>query len=551
MDTPWLAHYQPGVPQTIHIPASHSLVDLFQTTCQTHAARIAFENFGETLSYQTLYQEGLTFAAFLQQAGLKKGDRVAIMMPNLLQYPVALLGILLAGGVVVNTNPLYTATELTHQLNDAEASFLLVLNYLSPLIQKALPDLPHLKHIILTGVGDYLPFYKRWGLQLYLKYIQKQPSPCHLPRSVTFKKAMHIGKTYTFKPVSLTGKDLAFLQYTGGTTGISKGAMLSHHNMLSNIEQAYTWILPAQIGASDIVITALPLYHIFALTANCLTFLKAGARNVLITNPRHIGQLIRTLKRKRFTTITGVNTLFNALTLHPGFKKIDFSHLKLALSGGMALQQTVAERWEALTKSRILEAYGLTETCPAVTINPMYVAHHNGSIGLPLPSTFISIRDEANRPLPHTEVGELCIKGPQVMQGYWRQPQETALVFTTDGFLKTGDLAKMDDQGFIYLVDRKKDLIIVSGFNVYPNEVEQVISTHPDVLEVGVTGMVDDTGNERVKAFVVKRHEALTASALIAYCRQYLTPYKVPKCIEFTESLPKTTVGKILRRALS
>lgn len=549
MEKPWLAHYQEGVPETINPDLHHSLVDLFQTSCNQFSKRTAFENFSHALSYEALDIQSRVLASYLQQQGLKKGDRVAVMMPNLLQYPIAIFAILRAGGVVVNTNPLYTADELIYQLKDAQVSMLIVLNHFNEPVLKALPHLS-LKCIINTGLGDSLPFFKRLVINSIARYIKKLVPSVSLPASVSWQDAIKQGQKTPFHPVGLTHQDIAFLQYTGGTTGITKGAVLTHRNMVANVLQAYAWVSPLGLGPEDIVVTALPLYHIFALTANCLTFLKAGAKNILITNPRDIKGLIRTIKHSHFTAFTGVNTLFNALLNHPDFEKIDFSHLKLTLSGGMALQKSVATRWHEKSHTRILEAYGLTETSPAVTINPMYLTDYNGSIGLPLPSTLVSIRDDQEQALPLGEAGELCIKGPQVMSGYWHRPEETALVFTKDGFLKTGDMAKIDPQGFVYLVDRKKDLIIVSGFNVYPNEVEQVIGQHPDVLEVGVVGMPDETSSERVKAFVVKNNPALTAEELILFCRKHLTPYKIPKFIEFRDSLPKTNVGKILRRAL-
>lgn len=549
MEKPWLASYQQGIPTSIDPGLYPSLVDLFQQSCHAFEQRTAYENMGYALSYGELQQQSQAFASFLQQQGLKKGDRVAIMMPNLLQYPIAIFGILLAGGVVVNTNPLYTTDEVSHQLNDAQVNFLIVLNNFTSVVKNALPA--SIKTVITTEIGDILPTVKRVIVNLVAKYAKKLPKACRIESSVTWLTAMSMGHQQAYQPVALEPSDLAFLQYTGGTTGIAKAAMLSHKNMVANVLQAYTWILPLKLSPDDIVVTALPLYHIFALTANCLTFLKAGAKNILVTNPRDIKGLINLIKHKHFTAFTGVNTLFNALLNHPNFHTIDFSHVKLTLSGGMALQRVVSEHWHDQTQTRILEAYGLTETSPAVTINPMYVDGFNGSIGLPLPSTIVSIRDDNEQPVPIGEIGELCVQGPQVMSGYWHRDDETAHVFTQDGFLKTGDMAKMDKQGFVYLVDRKKDLIIVSGFNVYPNEIEQVISKHPDVLEVGVAGIHDDTGNERVKAFVVKRNEALTEEEIISYCRKYLTPYKVPKAVEFRTELPKTNVGKILRRALS
>lgn len=549
MQKPWLAHYQKGVPETIHPEHYTSLADLFLTACDQYAHQIAFENFGVHLSYQALKEKSLAFASFLQQSGFQKGDRIAIMLPNILQYPIALFGALCAGGIVVNTNPLYTAAEVSHQLKDAGATFIVVLSQLAHSVEAALPNLA-LKTIILTDIEECFPLIKRLLAKFYIKFIKKQRA-CHtLSGWLSFKQTLTIGAKCAYTPPSLSHEDIAFLQYTGGTTGVAKGAMLSHRNMIANVLQAYSWIMPLDIGPKDRVVTALPLYHIFALTANCLTFLKAGANNILITNPRDVKQLINLIRSKKFTAFTGVNTLFNTLLHHPLFKKIDFSRTKLSLSGGMALQKTVADQWHELTHTRILEAYGLTETSPAVTINPMYLEHYNGSIGLPLPSTLVTLRDDAEQEVSLGTVGEICVQGPQVMQGYWHQAEETAHVFTKDGFLKTGDLAIMDKDGFLYLVDRKKDLIIVSGFNVYPNEVEQIIGMHPGVLEVGVTRMYDEGGNERVKAYVVKRDPSLTEPDLMTHCRQHLTPYKVPKCIEFKDHLPKTNVGKILRRQL-
>lgn len=549
MDKPWLAHYQEGVPETINPDLHSSLVDLIQSSCHAYPDRIAFENFSHPLSYQSFDEQSQQLASYLQQQGLKKGDRVAIMMPNLLQYPLAIFAILRAGGVVVNTNPLYTSDELIYQLKDADISMLVMLSHFSETVAAALPHLS-VKRIIITDLGDSLSCVKRFAVNTVARYIKKLVPKTALPNAIRWRDALAEGRKYTFHAVPLSHEDMAFLQYTGGTTGITKAAVLSHGNMVSNVLQAYTWVSPLNICPYDVVVTALPLYHIFALTANCLTFIKAGAKNVLITNPRDIKSVIRNIKRIGFTAFTGVNTLFNAMLNHPGFKKIDFSQVKLTLSGGMSLQKSVSQRWLEESNTPILEAYGLTETSPAVTINPMYLRQYNGSIGLPLPSTIVSIRNEEGHPLPLGEAGELCIQGPQVMRAYWQRPEETANVFTKDGFLKTGDIARMDANGFVYLVDRKKDLIIVSGFNVYPNEVEQVIGQHPDVLEVGVIGVHDNTGNERVKAFVVKRNESLTEEELIAFCRQHLTPYKVPKFIEFRTSLPKTNVGKILRRAL-
>ncbi len=546
----WLASYQQGVPEEININEHTSLAALFEDSCRKFSHQIAYVNMGYNLSYEALEQKSQQFASYLQQLGLNRGTRVALMMPNLLQYPIALFGALRAGYVVVNINPLYTVDETIHQLNDSRAEVIVVLANFAKTIEKALAQLHSLKHIVVTEIGDALPPIKRLVVNAVVNYIKKLVPPYYLPSAIPYNTALKIGAQHPFKPVKLSHKDMAFLQYTGGTTGIAKGAILTHGNMVANVLQAYAWILPLKIGAHDTLITALPLYHIFSLTANCLTFIKAGAKNVLITNPRDLSAFIKTIKYSGFTAITGVNTLFNALLNHPKFCQIDFSQVKLALVGGMALQKTVALKWTELTKTRILEAYGLTETSPAVTINPLYLETYNGSIGLPIPSTDISIRDEKGYEVPLGEVGELCIKGPQVMPGYWQRPDETALVFTSDGFLMTGDIARVDEKGFVYLVDRKKDMILVSGFNVYPNEVEQVISMHPGVLEVGVIGVDDKDSGERVKACIVKRDPQLTAEQIIAYCREHLTAYKIPKIIEFYNELPKTNVGKILRRAL-
>ena len=549
MDKTWLEQYQQGVPHEINPDEYSSLVALFEDSCRQHAKHVAFTNLGCSLTYEQLNNKSKQFAIYLQQLGLKKGARVALMMPNLLQYPIALFGILRAGCIVVNTNPLYTADELVHQMNDSGTEVLVVLANFAKTVEKALPHMA-IKQVIITQIGDALPLIKRFLVNAVVKYIKKLVPAYHIPNAITYNCALNKYSGNAFKPCTITHDDIAFLQYTGGTTGIAKGAMLTHKNMVANELQAYSWILPLHVNTQDIIVTALPLYHIFSLTANCLVFLKIGAKNILIPNPRDTAGFINEIKNSKFTAITGVNTLYNALLNHPKFKEIDFSNLKLALSGGMALQKSVALKWREVTKTRLLEAYGLTETSPAVSINPMYLEEYNGSIGLPLSSTDISLRDDNDRVVGLDEAGELCIKGPQVMLGYWQRPEETAQTFTADGFLKTGDVAKVDDKGFIYLVDRKKDLILVSGFNVYPNEVEQVISLIPGVLEVGVIGVNYEQSGEIVKACIVKRDNALTAEDVIAHCREHLTAYKIPKIVEFYQDLPKTNVGKILRRAL-
>lgn len=548
----WLEHYPKHVPSDIVFDNYQSLTDLFCQACKRFEELPAFSNMGTQLSFKEIDALTLQFAAFLQNhLAMKTGARMAIMLPNLLQYPVALFGALRGGYTVVNTNPLYTADEIVHQLNDAGVETIVVLANFANTIEKARPKLKTLKHIIITEIGDLFPSFKRVVVNHAVKYLKKMVPAYNLGDTTSFRQALKIGKRHTLSPVRQNLDDIAFLQYTGGTTGVAKGAILTHRNMVSNVLQARAWISPKFEPGHEIIITALPLYHIFSLTANCLTFLADGSLNVLITNPRDIKTFIKEIAKVKFTCMTGVNTLFNALANHPNFKKdVDFSRLKYSLSGGMSLQKSVADKWLEITKSPILEAYGLTETSPAVTMNPYYQTTFKGSSGLPLPSTEISIRDSKGNELGIEEEGELWIKGPQVMDSYWNAPEETAKVLTPDRWLKTGDIAKVDKDGFVYLVDRKKDMIIVSGFNVYPNEVEAVISQHPDVLEVGVIGVPCQHGGERVKAVVVRKNHALNKKDLTAFCKNQLTAYKVPKIIEFVEELPKTNVGKILRRAL-
>jgi long-chain acyl-CoA synthetase len=490
------------------------------------------------------------FAAYLQQLNLQKGARIAIMLPNTLQYPVALFGILRAGYVVVNTNPLYTKDEVIHQMNDSGAEVIVVLANFAKTVEKALPSIPALKHIIVTQIGDLFPTVKRVLFNAVVKYIKKMVPAYRIPQAVDFNYTLNKGRKTALCPVTLGHHDMAFLQYTGGTTGVAKGAILTHGNLVANVLQAYAWIAPTDVSENEVIVTALPLYHIFSLTANCFTYLKIGAKNILITNPRDMDRFLKEIKHCGFTTITGVNTLFNSLLNNPKFKDTDFSKLKISLSGGMALQKSVALRWKEVTKTPVLEAYGLTETSPAAIINPLSLSDYNGSIGLPLPSTDVLILDDNEQEVPIGSRGEICIKGPQVTPGYWNRPDETALVFTKSGYLKTGDIGRMDEEGYIFLVDRKKDMLLVSGFNVYPNEVEQVIGMHPGVLEVGIVGVTDEESGERVKACIVKKDPDLTKEQIIAYCRQHLTNYKIPKIVEFFDELPKTNVGKILRREL-
>ncbi|CAM4413821.1 MAG: Long-chain-fatty-acid--CoA ligase [Legionellaceae bacterium] len=550
MEKIWLKHYQPSVPEVINPDSYESLLDIFAESCNQYADKPALANLGQQITYREWETLSKHFATFLQQSlGLAKGTRIAIMLPNTLQYPIALFGAFLAGLTIVNVNPLYTIPEIEYQLNDSGVEVILVLANFAHVLEKALPK-TQVKHVVVTELGDLFSFPKKQFVNFFVKYIKKMVPDWHIPHAIKFTDAMLKGKQQILKPIKLTREDIAFLQYTGGTTGIAKGAILTHRNMIANLLQAEVWVSPVCKKGEEIIITALPLYHIFSLTANLLTFTRFGALNVLITNPRDIPHFINELKKFSFTAITGVNTLFNALLNHPEFSKLDFSHLKVCLGGGMAVQQVVAERWKTITGTPLIEAYGLTETSPAACINPFDIPKYNGTVGLPISSTEVSIRDEKNQELGCNEAGELCIKGPQVMKGYWNNPSETKNVFTEDGWLKTGDIAIIDDQGFVHIVDRKKDMIIVSGFNVYPNQVEAVIASYPGVNEVAVVGIPDGSSGEIVKAFIVKKDPLLTVEAITHFCRENLTAYKIPKIIEFRDELPKTNVGKILRRAL-
>jgi long-chain acyl-CoA synthetase len=546
----WLKSYPPDVRDEINVHLYSSLVDMLEQSCQRFLKRPAFSNLGAALTYQDLEVKSRHFAAFLQQEwGLKKGDRLAIILPNLLQYPVAFFGALRAGVIVVNVNPLYTEPELVHQLNDAQVENVLILANFANVLQKALPQ-TNVKRILITEIGDMLGLLKGGAINFFLKYVSRKVRVCSMPHTVSFKKALNQGMQKTFAPVTLAASDIALLQYTGGTTGVAKGAMLTHSNLVANVLQCLEYVFPKNSKTQEIGISPLPLYHIFSLTACCLCFIPIGGLVVLITDPRNAQYVIKQMAKYPFTILVGINTLFNALLQQAKFAKLNFSTLRIAVSGGMATQTAVAENWQRLTGNTLLEGYGLTEASPVVTINPPNLTHFKGSIGLPIPATDVSIRDEQGQELPLKQSGELWVKGPQVMVGYWRKPQETQLVLTEDGWLKTGDVVQMDEKGFIYLVDRKKDMIIVSGFNVYPNEVEDVIASHPGVLEVGVVGVPDNHSGEAVKAVIVKKDPALTEKDIITYCHQYLTRYKVPKIIEFRKELPKTNVGKILRRAL-
>lgn len=550
MDKPWLKSYPSGIQPEIDIHAFNSVAEVFEHSVSEYGDSPSFSNMGKTISYAELGDMVTNLASYLQSLpGMEKGDRVAVMMPNLLQNPISIFGILKAGFTVVNTNPLYTTRELRHQLKDSGTKVIIIVDNFCHTLEAVIKD-TDVEHVITTQLGDLLGFPKAMIVNLVVKYIKKMVPKYSLPGSVTFKHALSVGAGKAFQPQAITHDDIAFLQYTGGTTGLAKGAVLTNRNMVANMQQASEWISGVVEPRKEIIITALPLYHIFSLTANCLTFMKVGALNYLITNPRDIPGFVKELKGTGFTAITGVNTLFNGLLNAEGFSDLDFSSLKLTLGGGMAVQQAVAERWHRVTGVPLLEAYGLTETAPAVCINPLNLHDYNGSIGLPVPSTEVSIRTEDGEFLPVGEVGELCVRGPQVMRGYWNKPEETAFVLDEKGWLKTGDVAMMDANGFVFIVDRKKDMILVSGFNVFPNEVESVVATCPGVLEVGVIGVEDEKSGEAVKAVIVRNDDTLTEKDVIDHCRKELTNYKVPRFIEFREELPKTNVGKILRREL-
>ncbi|MCK2125269.1 long-chain-fatty-acid--CoA ligase [Thauera aromatica] len=550
MEKIWLRGYPPGVPDEIDVDEFRSLGELFARSVARFSAKTAYVCMGRTITYAELDARSARFAAYLQgELGLRKGARVALMMPNLLQYPIAMFGALRGGYTVVNVNPLYTARELAHQLADSGAEAIVILENFAHTLEQVHVGLA-LKQVIVTSVGEMLGFPRGVITDFVLRRVRRMVPAWRIAGAIRFSQALSRGAAHPLQPVDTGHDDIAYLQYTGGTTGVAKGVVLTHRNIIANLQQAHAWIRPVVREGEEIIITALPLYHIFSLTANCLTFFKIGATNVLIPNPRDIPTFVGELRRHRFTVITGVNTLFNALLNNPDFARLDFSSLRVALGGGMAVQQAVADKWRELTGKALVEAYGLTETSPAVTINPLDTGRFNHSIGLPLPSTDISIRDDDGREQPPGQRGELCIRGPQVTPGYWNRPQETARAFTADGFLRSGDIAVIDENGFITLVDRKKDMVLVSGFNVYPNEIEDVIASHPGVLEVAAVGVPDEHSGEAVKVFVVRKDPALTAEAVIAHCRANLTGYKVPRHVEFRTALPKSNVGKVLRREL-
>ncbi|HHH0825165.1 TPA: long-chain-fatty-acid--CoA ligase FadD [Yersinia enterocolitica] len=549
MEKVWLKRYPADVPVEIDPDRYSSLVEMFENAALRYADQPAFINMGEVMTFRKLEERSRAFAAYLQQGlGLQKGDRVALMMPNLLQYPIALFGILRAGMVVVNVNPLYTPRELEHQLNDSGAAAIVIVSNFAHTLEKIVFK-TQVKHVILTRMGDQLSTAKGTLVNFVVKYIKRLVPKYYLPDAISFRTALQKGRRMQYVKPDVINTDMAFLQYTGGTTGVAKGAMLTHRNMQSNLEQAKAAYAPLLQPGHELVVTALPLYHIFALTMNCLLFIELGGRSLLITNPRDIPGMVKELSRYPFTAMTGVNTLFNALLNNEEFTKLDFSTLRLSVGGGMPVQKTVAEKWEKLTGKHLLEGYGLTECSPLVTGNPYDLKHYSGSIGLPVPSTDVRLVDDEGNDVAMGEPGELWVRGPQVMLGYWQRPEATDEVLK-DGWLATGDIATLDEQGFLRIVDRKKDMILVSGFNVYPNEIEDVVALHAKVLESAAVGVPNEVSGETVKLFVVKKDASLTQEELLTHCRRYLTGYKVPKIVEFRDELPKSNVGKILRREL-
>ncbi|ELN6933028.1 long-chain-fatty-acid--CoA ligase FadD [Vibrio cidicii] len=550
MEKPWLSRYPSDVPETINPDQYESLVEMFEQSVQKYADQPAFMNMGSVMTFRKLEERSRAFSAYLQnELKLKKGDRVALMMPNLLQYPVALFGVLRAGLIAVNVNPLYTPRELEHQLNDSGAKAIVIVSNFANTLEQIVENTP-VKHVVLTSLGQMLPRAKGTIVDFVVKYVKGMVPKYDLPGAISMRKALHKGRRLQYVKPFMSGDDIAFLQYTGGTTGVAKGAILTHRNMIANVMQAKGMYGPVLSQGRELVVTALPLYHVFALTVNCLLFIEMGGRNLLITNPRDIPGFIKELQKYPFTAITGVNTLFNALVNNEDFHELNFSNLKLAVGGGMAVQRAVAEKWKKTTGCYLLEGYGLTECSPLVAAYPHDLVDYNGSIGLPVPSTEVRIVNDEGEALANSETGELQVRGPQVMQGYWQRPEATKEVINSEGWLSTGDVVKFDQEGFLHIVDRKKDMILVSGFNVYPNEIEDVVALHGKVLEVAAIGQPHEVSGEVVKIYVVKRDPSLTKEEIINHCRQHLTGYKVPKLIEFREELPKTNVGKILRRVL-
>jgi long-chain acyl-CoA synthetase len=552
MEKIWLKHYPAGVPADIDPNKYQSIRDLFEESAASFGERPAYHCMGKEITFADLDRMSRAFGAWLQAQGLQKGDRVALMMPNVLQYPVALFGVLRAGLVVVNVNPLYTPRELEHQLQDSGAQAIVILENFAHTLEQVIARTP-VKQVVVAAMGDLLGGMKGALVNIVVRNVKKMVPAFEFDHALRFNEVLRAGARMTLDRVEIKPGDIAFLQYTGGTTGVSKGAMLLNRNITANLMQVDAWLDPFLTEYDRkhyIIITALPLYHIFSLTVNCLMMLKIGGKNVLIVNPRDIAGFVKELAKHKYTTITGVNTLFNGLMHHPDFEKLDFSALRISNGGGMAVQQAVAEKWKKITGVTLTEGYGLTETSPVVTTNPPDAKEFSGSIGLPVPSTEISIRDDAGNELPLGQAGEICIRGPQVMAGYWQRPEETAKVMTADGYFRSGDIGIMDEKGHTRIVDRKKDMILVSGFNVYPNEIEGVVMMLPGVLECAAVGVPDEHSSEAVKLFVVRKDPDLSEKAVRAHCHQNLTGYKCPKYVEFRPDLPKTNVGKILRRAL-
>ena len=549
MERIWLEHYPRGVPADIDVNEYASVREVFEESCRAFATRPAFSCMGRTITFADLDALSATFGAWLQGIGCTRGTRVALMMPNILQYPIALFGTLRAGCTVVNVNPLYTPRELEHQLVDSGAEVIVVVENFAHTLQQVVAR-TKVRQVVVTSIGELLAVKGRM-VDLVLRRVKRAVPKWSLPGAIRFSDAMKQGRKLSLSRIPLGHDDLAFLQYTGGTTGVAKGAMLTHGNIVANMLQARAWVRPIlDPDRREVILTPLPLYHIFSLTANCLVFMSVGGENVLIPNPRDIPRFVKEMRRYRFTAMTGVNTLFNALLNNPNFRRVNFRSLRLCLGGGMAVQEAVARRWKEVTGVPLVEAYGLTETSPAAMINPLDAGDYSGAIGLPIPSTYVALRDDAGNDVPLGRPGELCIKGPQVMAGYWHRPDETAKVMTADGFLMTGDIATMDEKGYLRIVDRKKDMILVSGFNVYPNEIENVVVTLSSVVECAAVGVPDARSGEAVRLYVVRRDESLTAEQVITHCRDHLTGYKCPRDVEFRRELPKSNVGKILRREL-
>ena len=548
MEKIWLKHYDPKVPAEIDPDRYSSIVDIFEQSIEKYSSNVSYINMGKSITFAELDGLSRDFAAYLQNKGLKKGDAVAIMMPNLIQYPVVLFGILRAGMTVVNVNPLYTPRELQHQLVDSNAKGIVIVENFACTLSEVIKNTA-IETVLLTSIGDMLSPLKKVVTNLMIKHVKKMIPAYDLPNAISLLKALKQGHRLNYQRPEVTGEDLAFLQYTGGTTGLSKGAMLTHRNIVANLEQTSNILESVIEPGKELVVTALPLYHIFALQGNCLTFVKFGCPNLLITNPRDMPGFVAEMAKYPFTVITGVNTLFNGLLNTPGFADLDFSQLKFALGGGAAVQRPVAERWQNATGHVLLEGYGLTECCPTVTVNPPQLKAYKGSIGMPVPSTDIKLVDDDGNEVPMGEAGEMLVKGPQVMKGYLNRPDATDEMIV-DGWLATGDIATCDEDGYFYIVDRKKDMILVSGFNVFPNEIEEIAAMHEDIVEAAAIGVPHGVSGEIVKLVAVRKNPDLSEKDIIEHCRKYLTGYKVPKKVEFTDELPKSNVGKILRREL-